>query len=74
MSPAQPARPNTTPGNRIALGRLADGDAVTFVRAAGGDWGIEISGDAAPRIAQQKPAQIEVYRGGENASQLASGY
>ena len=74
MLPAQPAQPSTAPGNRITLGRLADGDTVTFIRAGGGGWGIEISGDAAPGIAQQKPAQIEVYRGGENASQLASGY
>jgi hypothetical protein len=56
------------------MGRLADGGTVAFICASGGNWGIEISGDAAPRIAQQKPAQIEVYRGGENAGQLASGY
>ncbi len=29
--------------NNIVLGRLANGDAVTFVRSAAGDWGIEIS-------------------------------
>ena len=61
-------------GNRVDLGRLQNGATVSFVHAAGGDWGIEISGGSAPRITQPKPAQIEVFRGGENASQLAAGY
>jgi hypothetical protein len=60
--------------NRIALGRLADGGTVTFVRNGSGQWGIEIAGGGAQRFTQEKPAQIEVYRGNENASQLASGY
>ena len=60
--------------NRIELGRLANGASVTFVRAGSGDWGIEISGGGAPDMTQPKPAQIEVFRGGENVSDLAAGY
>jgi hypothetical protein len=56
------------------LGQLADGDTITFVRTGGGDWGIEISSGAVPRIAQQKPAQIEVYCGEDNVRELAAGY
>ncbi len=58
---------------RIELGRLANGAAVTFLRASSGDWGRELSGGG-PRLTQPKPVQIEVYRGGENASQLSAGY
>ncbi len=59
--------------SRIELGRLASGAAVAFVRAGSADWGIEISGGG-QRFSQPRPAQIEVYRGDENASQLAAGY
>ena len=45
---AQQEQSATTDANRIELGRLAIGAAVTFVRAGSGDWGIEISGGAAP--------------------------
>lgn len=38
-------RPAGAPAaNRIELGRLANGSAVTFVRAVSGEWGIEIAG------------------------------
>jgi hypothetical protein len=60
--------------NRIELGQLANGAAVAFVRADSGDWGIEISGGAALRMMQPKPAQIEVYRDTENVSDLTAGY
>jgi hypothetical protein len=70
--PAQQKQAAPT-ANRIELGRLAGGAAVAFVRA-GGEWGIDISGAGMTRIAQPKPAQIEVYRGGDNVGQLASGY
>jgi hypothetical protein len=60
--------------NRIVLGRLATGAEVAFVRAGTGDWGIDISGVAVPRMTQPKPAQIEVYRGEDNVSDLAAGY
>jgi len=56
MLPAQPTRPSTTTGNRIVLGRLTDGDTVTFLRSGSGGWGIEISATGAPRYIQQKPA------------------
>ena len=72
LAPAQPA--GTTASNRIELGRLANGAAVTFVRSDAGGWGIEISGGAAPRLTQPEPAQIEVFRGQTNVSDLAAGY
>ena len=74
LAAAQPEQAGTTDANRIVLGRLANGAAVTFVRAGSRDWGIEISGGSAGHLTQPKPAQIEVYRGGENVRQLAAGY
>ena len=74
LTQAQLKQVSTSPNNRIVLGQLANGASVAFVRAGTGDWGIEISGKAVARMTQQKPAQIEVYRGGENVSQLAAGY
>ena len=49
--------------NRVVLGHLANGCALTFVRAGSGEWGIDISGNAVPHLTQPKPAQIEIYRG-----------
>jgi hypothetical protein len=66
--------PGTADASRIELGQLANGTTVTFIRAGSGEWGIEISGIAVPRLSQQKPAQIEVFRGEENVLQLAAGY
>ena len=60
--------------NRIVLGKLTNGAEVAFMRAGEGGWGIEISGSAVPRETQPKPAQIEVYRGDDNVSELAAGY
>src|SRR5512136_501492 len=61
-------------GQRVELGRLQTGGTVAFVRAAGGEWGIEIAGAAAPRILQPKPAKLEVYRVEGDIRQLAAGY
>lgn len=72
LASAQQEKATAPAGNRTVLGTLANGAAVAFVRTGSGDWGIEISGT--PRIAQQKPAQIEVYRGEDNVRQLACGY
>jgi hypothetical protein len=58
----------------VALGKLANGAAVKFIRSNTGQWGIEISGAGVPRIAQPKPAQIEVYLGEQNVSDLAAAY
>jgi len=71
---AQQKQLSASAGNRIVLGRLANGADVTFVRIGKGDWGIEISGEAVLRMSQPKPAQVEVYRGDENVSDLAAGY
>ncbi len=71
---SQQDRTATGDGDRVVLGRLANGATVMFVRSGSGDWGLSISGDDAPRLTQQKPAQIEVFLGGENVRQLAAGY
>ena len=71
---AQQKQAGTTADKRMVLGRLENGAAVTFVRADAGDWGIEISGAAVPRMTQPKPAQIEVYRSEGNVRQFAAGY
>ena len=71
---AQQKKAGAGAGDRIELGRLANGADVVFVRPGEGDWGIEISGVAVPRMAQPKPAQIEVYRSDENVKDLAAGY
>ncbi len=71
---AQQTHAGKTVSNRILLGRLTNGAGVAFVRSGSGDWGIEISGDSVPRLTQEKPAQIEVYRGDENPRDFAAGY
>ena len=73
-TPAQQKQALTNTANRMELGRLTNGAVVAFVRSGSGGWGIEISGDAVPRLTQPKPAQIEVYRGGEDVRQIAAGY
>lgn len=76
IAPPAPAQQKkaANAANRIVVGRLASGADVTLVRTSSGDWGIEISGGGGPSFAQRKPAQIEVFRGGENVSDLAAGY
>jgi len=59
---------------RLDLGQLQTGARVSFARSAGGDWGIEISGAAAPRIQQPKPAKLEVYRTDDAIRPFAAGY
>ncbi len=58
----------------VELGKLQSGATVSFVRTTDGNWGIEITDGATPKLLQQKPAQIEVYKGKENLLQLAAGY
>ena len=61
-------------GARVDLGRLPTGATVSFVRAAGGEWGIEIAGAAAPLMQQPKPAMLELFRTEDDIRQLAAGY
>ncbi len=61
-------------GDTVRLGRLQTGATVSFVRGAGGTWGIEIAGGTAPRIVQPKPARLEVYRADGDMRDLAAGY
>jgi len=58
----------------VELGRLQTGATVSFVLAAEGGWGIEVSGSTAVRWMQPRPAQIEVFAGGQAVRQLAAGY
>jgi hypothetical protein len=62
------------PDTRVVLGRLQTGATVSFVRAASRDWGLDIAGAAAPRLAQSRPARLEVLHGDEDIRQLAAGY
>ena len=71
---AQQKQASASVSNRVVLGHLANGCAVTFVRAGSGEWGIDISGNAVPHLTQPKPAQIEIYRGDGSVSDLAVGY
>ena len=60
--------------NRVELGRLSNGAAVAFVRAGTGDWGIQISGGAAPaHDAAEARADRGLSRRGQR-NDLASGY
>ena len=74
LSGQQNQAPPSAGADRIVLGQLANGASAIFARQVSGDWGIEISGGAAPSLMQLKPAQIEIYRGGENVTRLAAGY
>lgn len=61
-------------GDRLALGLLPTGTTVSAIRAAGGDWGVEITGAALPSIRQPQPAKLEIFRAEEDIRQLAAGY
>jgi hypothetical protein len=69
-----PAQTGGTAGSRVELGRLATGATVSFTQAGSGEWGMEIAGGETPRLAQQKPAQLEVFRTETDIRQLAAGY
>ncbi len=61
-------------GARIDLGHLQTGATVSFARSAESEWGIEIAGGPAPRIAQPNPVRLEVFRAEDDVRQLAAGY
>jgi hypothetical protein len=71
---AAPAQVHANSSSRRQLGLLANGAAVTFVRAGSGDWGIEISIRPGALLSQETPAQIEFYRGDEDVRDFAAGY
>ncbi len=60
--------------DRVELGRLQTDAAVSFVRVAGGEWGIQITDGTTPRIAQPKPAKLEIFREEEDIRPLSAGY
>ena len=61
-------------GNRVELGKLQNGTTVSFVQNKDSNWGIKISGGAAPQLIQNKPVQIEIFQSKENIKKLSSGY
>jgi hypothetical protein len=61
-------------GSRVDLGNLKSGSNISFVKASGGQWGIEITDGTTLKLMQQNPAQIEVYKDKDNILQLVSGY
>src|ERR1039457_6107916 len=66
MAQQGPASANTA--DRVEL--VASGDrvgAVSFVRGGAGEWGIEVPKGTIGRMAQPRPAEVEVYRGQGNA-------
>ena len=64
----------TQQGQIKDLGNLKIGSTVSFVRDAGGEWGIQISDSTGPILIQQKPAQIEVFSKEQKLHQLEAGY
>jgi hypothetical protein len=60
--------------NRIDLGKVETGVHVVFIRAAGGEWGVELSGSAAPDLSCAKPARISVFHADTHMLELAAGY
>jgi hypothetical protein len=60
--------------DRVNLGRLQTGAIVSFVRTAGGEWGIEISGGSVPRLTQQKLVRLEIFKTEQDIHELAAGY
>ena len=61
-------------GDRVDFGILQTGAMVSFVRTAGGEWGIEIRGGAAPMMQQKKPVQIEVLQPEQDIREFTAGY
>ena len=61
-----------------AGGRVEIGDRqtvlVSFIRAAGGGWGMEVTSDDVPALIQLKPVQIEVCKSEEIVEELTAGY
>lgn len=66
-----PSAPN---GTQVDLGRLETGAEVSFTHFTSREWGLEITGGAAPRIVQPQPAKIEVDSGGAGIQELGAGY
>jgi len=59
---------------RTALGRLATGATVSFVREEGEAWGIEIAGAGSPEVSARNPVRIQVFRPPEDVQHLEAGY
>ena len=68
------ARSRSAPeSSDVVLGRLSTGAMVTFTRVTPAGWGIAVTGGAAPRIAQERPAKLEVFTAEDDIRELASG-
>ena len=62
----------TSTSSRIELGSLSTGSTVSFTKATSDEWGIKIVDSDAPRIMQQQPVRIEVYRDVDEIRQLTA--
>lgn len=60
-------------GSRMELGRLETGATVSFIRDAGGSWGMQIEG-VVPTIHQKNPVRFEIFRANDDIRQLVAGY
>lgn len=58
----------------IKLGVLDSGASVSFVQGDNGEWGIDIEGGPAPRIAQSQPVQLEIHTSEAEILPLHAGY
>jgi hypothetical protein len=63
-----------TQQNKVNLGAMQSGATVSFVRGTENEWGIEVSSNLFPQLTNQKPAQVEVFKGEKNITQLSTGY
>jgi hypothetical protein len=62
------------PAPAVVLGRLSTGATVTFAPVAPAGWGVVVAGGAAPKIAQDRPARLEVFNSEDDIRELAAPY
>jgi hypothetical protein len=58
----------------VVLGRLRTGATVSFTRTGAAGWGIEVAGAAAPRVAEARPARLQVFHSEDDIRELAAAY
>ncbi|MBN2202072.1 hypothetical protein JW777_08985, partial [bacterium] len=61
-------------GDRVDIGTLKTGIKVSFLRDTKTGWGVEIAGGGGPRLAQSRPARIQILRMDDSLLELAAGY
>lgn len=58
----------------VGLGKLTNGESVSFIRNKNGGWGIEISGGQTPLISQMNPVRLEILHNEDSTSSISAGY